>query len=194
MSILVHAEVDGDRLTDTELNLFFVLLVVAGNETTRNLIAHAMLALIERPGRSGRARRRHRRRRAVGHRGRGDAAVGRVDPQLPPHGHARHRDPRRPDQGGRQGGHVLRVRQPRRRGVRGPDDVRHPPHAERPRDVRRRRRPLLPRRQPGAARDQVDDARDAAPLSRTPSSPARSAACVPTSSTASSTCPSKLNG
>jgi cholest-4-en-3-one 26-monooxygenase len=49
MSILVHAEVDGDQLTDTELNLFFVLLVVAGNETTRNLIAHAMLALIERP-------------------------------------------------------------------------------------------------------------------------------------------------
>jgi cholest-4-en-3-one 26-monooxygenase len=49
MSILVHAEIDGDQLTDTELNLFFVLLVVAGNETTRNLIAHAMLALIERP-------------------------------------------------------------------------------------------------------------------------------------------------
>ncbi len=49
MSILVHAEIDGDRLTDTELNLFFVLLVVAGNETTRNLIAHAMLALIEHP-------------------------------------------------------------------------------------------------------------------------------------------------
>jgi cholest-4-en-3-one 26-monooxygenase len=49
MSILVGAEVDGDRLTDTELNLFFVLLVVAGNETTRNLIAHAMLALIDNP-------------------------------------------------------------------------------------------------------------------------------------------------
>jgi cholest-4-en-3-one 26-monooxygenase len=49
MSILVNAEVDGDRLTDTELNLFFVLLVVAGNETTRNLIAHALLALIEWP-------------------------------------------------------------------------------------------------------------------------------------------------
>jgi cholest-4-en-3-one 26-monooxygenase len=49
MSILVNAEVDGDRLTETELNLFFVLLVVAGNETTRNLIAHAMLALIDNP-------------------------------------------------------------------------------------------------------------------------------------------------
>jgi cholest-4-en-3-one 26-monooxygenase len=47
MSVLVGAEIDGDRLNDTELNLFFVLLVVAGNETTRNLIAHAMLALVE---------------------------------------------------------------------------------------------------------------------------------------------------
>lgn len=49
MTALVHAEVDGERLDDLELNLFFVTLVVAGNETTRNLIAHAMLALIENP-------------------------------------------------------------------------------------------------------------------------------------------------
>src|SRR5262249_8542452 len=49
MSILVHAAGHGGKWTDAELNLFFVLLVVAGNETTRNLIAHAMLALIERP-------------------------------------------------------------------------------------------------------------------------------------------------
>ncbi|MFO7280813.1 MAG: cytochrome P450 [Thermoanaerobacterales bacterium] len=49
MTALVQAEVDGERLTDLELNLFFVTLVVAGNETTRNLISHAMLALIEHP-------------------------------------------------------------------------------------------------------------------------------------------------
>jgi cholest-4-en-3-one 26-monooxygenase len=49
MSALVHAEVDGERLDDIELNLFFVTLVVAGNETTRNLINHSMLALIEHP-------------------------------------------------------------------------------------------------------------------------------------------------
>jgi cholest-4-en-3-one 26-monooxygenase len=49
MSALVNAEVDGDRLNKEELNMFFVLLVVAGNETTRNLIAHAMLAIIEHP-------------------------------------------------------------------------------------------------------------------------------------------------
>jgi len=49
MTALVQAEVDGHRLSDLELNMFFVLLAVAGNETTRNLIAHAMLALIENP-------------------------------------------------------------------------------------------------------------------------------------------------
>lgn len=49
LSTLVHAEVDGDRLNGLELNLFFVTLVVAGNETTRNLISHGMLALFEHP-------------------------------------------------------------------------------------------------------------------------------------------------
>lgn len=49
MSALVHAEVEGDRLSAQELNMFFVLLCVAGNETTRNLLAHSLLALLERP-------------------------------------------------------------------------------------------------------------------------------------------------
>ncbi|MFJ7206581.1 cytochrome P450 [Streptomyces sp. NPDC098789] len=49
LSTLVHAEVDGDRLTPDEINMFFVLLCVAGNETTRNLLSHTLLALIEHP-------------------------------------------------------------------------------------------------------------------------------------------------
>lgn len=49
MTALVQAEVDGDRLSTEELNMFFVLLVVAGNETTRNLISHSVLAIIEHP-------------------------------------------------------------------------------------------------------------------------------------------------
>jgi cholest-4-en-3-one 26-monooxygenase len=49
VSAMVHAEVDGERLTDLEINLFFVTLAVAGNETTRNLIANSALALSERP-------------------------------------------------------------------------------------------------------------------------------------------------
>lgn len=42
---LVHAEVDGERLTSAEIASFFILLVVAGNETTRNAISHGVLAL-----------------------------------------------------------------------------------------------------------------------------------------------------
>ena len=49
MTALVNAEIDGDRLTQDEINMFFVTLAVAGNETTRNLIAHSLQVLLERP-------------------------------------------------------------------------------------------------------------------------------------------------
>ena len=48
-SALVHAELDGDRLTVEELGSFFVLLTAAGNETTRNAIAHGVRLLDEHP-------------------------------------------------------------------------------------------------------------------------------------------------
>jgi cytochrome P450 len=44
-SALVNAEVDGETLTDAEIGSFFILLVVAGNETTRNAISHGVNAL-----------------------------------------------------------------------------------------------------------------------------------------------------
>ncbi len=50
ISVLLGSEVEGERLTDMEFDLFFELLAVAGNETTRNLISHGMLALLENPG------------------------------------------------------------------------------------------------------------------------------------------------
>jgi cholest-4-en-3-one 26-monooxygenase len=56
MTALVQAEVDGERLDDFELNMFFITLVVAGNETTRNLINHSMLALIDHPDQAQRLR------------------------------------------------------------------------------------------------------------------------------------------
>ena len=46
---LVQAEVDGERLTTAEIASFFILLVVAGNETTRNAISHGVLALTRYP-------------------------------------------------------------------------------------------------------------------------------------------------
>jgi cytochrome P450 len=49
VSALVNAEVDGETLTDQELGSFFVLLAVAGNETTRNAISHGMKALCDHP-------------------------------------------------------------------------------------------------------------------------------------------------
>jgi cytochrome P450 len=49
MSALVHAEVDGERLAHHELGSFFILLLVAGNETTRNAISWGMKALTENP-------------------------------------------------------------------------------------------------------------------------------------------------
>jgi len=48
-SVLAHAEIDGDRLTEQEMMSFFILLVAAGNETTRNAISHGMKALSDNP-------------------------------------------------------------------------------------------------------------------------------------------------
>ncbi|MDN5915824.1 MAG: cytochrome P450 [Pseudonocardia sp.] len=48
-SALVNAEIDGERLTPEELGSFFILLVVAGNETTRNAISWGLRLLTENP-------------------------------------------------------------------------------------------------------------------------------------------------
>jgi cholest-4-en-3-one 26-monooxygenase len=49
VSVLMNAEVDGERLTEMEFDAFFLLLAVAGNETTRNLVSGGMLTLMEHP-------------------------------------------------------------------------------------------------------------------------------------------------
>jgi cytochrome P450 len=49
-SSLVSAEVDGDRLSDADVAAFFVLLSVAGNDTTRQTASHAMKGLTDFPG------------------------------------------------------------------------------------------------------------------------------------------------
>jgi len=49
MSALTTVEIEGEQLSDMELELFFLLLTVAGNETTRNLMSGAMHAFFEHP-------------------------------------------------------------------------------------------------------------------------------------------------
>jgi cytochrome P450 len=48
-SALVNTEIDGERLTDDEIASFFILLAVAGNETTRTAISHGLVALEQHP-------------------------------------------------------------------------------------------------------------------------------------------------
>ena len=49
ISALGAAEVDGERLSDDELAMFLVQLLVAGNETSRNMLSGGLVALAERP-------------------------------------------------------------------------------------------------------------------------------------------------
>ena len=49
ISVLAQVEIEGRRLSDAELAMFLVQLLVAGNETTRNLVSGGLVALAERP-------------------------------------------------------------------------------------------------------------------------------------------------
>lgn len=53
---LVEAEVDGEHLTQRELLGFFQLLIVAGHETTTNLLANTLICLLDNPGEFARLR------------------------------------------------------------------------------------------------------------------------------------------
>src|SRR5262249_35794616 len=49
ITALASANVDGEQLTPAELASFFILLVVAGNETTRTALSHSLVLLTEHP-------------------------------------------------------------------------------------------------------------------------------------------------
>ena len=109
-STLVQAEIDGDRLTDAELNWFFLLLVNAGGDTTRNLVAAGVQLLFDNPDRARPAAGRPRHPLADG--GRRDAAVHLSGRALPSYRDGRHGDPRPTDRGRRQDHGVLRLGEP----------------------------------------------------------------------------------
>jgi cytochrome P450 len=54
ISVLVQAEIDGERLNDVEIGMFCLTLLVAGNETTRNLVSGGALALMRNPAQRAR--------------------------------------------------------------------------------------------------------------------------------------------
>ena len=72
VSVLLEAEVEGEKLDQLEIDLFFLLLIVAGNETTRNLMSGAMAAFFDHPDQWQRLRDRPL---PPAHGGRGDAAL-----------------------------------------------------------------------------------------------------------------------
>ncbi len=49
VSVLAHGMVDGEKVSDEDINMFVLTLLVAGNETTRTLISNGLLALHEHP-------------------------------------------------------------------------------------------------------------------------------------------------
>jgi cytochrome P450 family 142 subfamily A polypeptide 1 len=49
VSILVHAEVDGEKLTDSELLMESLLILIGGDETTRHVISGGMYELLRHP-------------------------------------------------------------------------------------------------------------------------------------------------
>ena len=118
ISVLIDAEVEGEKLDQLELDLFFLLLIVAGNETTRNLMSGAMTAFFDHPDQWEQLRQD---RSLLPERGRGDAALRHSRHALPPHGHRGHGDARPADRGGRQDRLLAHLGQPRRVGLREPD-------------------------------------------------------------------------
>ena len=134
-SVLVHAEIDGEKLEEHEIVMGFFLLMAAGNDSTKATYCSGMRALMEDPEQM---RLLLDDPSLIPGRRRGVAAdVPRLR-ALPPHRHVRHRAARAADQGGREGRDVVRLLKPRRDPPRGPRTLRPASQRGAP-GVRRRR-------------------------------------------------------
>ena len=88
VSMLCHAEIDGERLDDESIVQETLLILIGGDETTRHVITGGMLALLEHPDQRDDPARRPGRDRG---RGRGAAALGVADQEHVAHRHTRRR-------------------------------------------------------------------------------------------------------
>ncbi len=121
ISELGAAEVDGDRLTDAELGMFLVQLLVAGNETTRNMMSGGLLGVAGAGGAVGVAARTDflaRAPRAAAPGRRGDAPVDHAGGGVHAHHYPVGGAGRAPLGRRRAGPDALRLGEPRRGGVR----------------------------------------------------------------------------
>jgi hypothetical protein len=154
MSALVHAEIDGERLTHAEISAWFVLLSVAGNDTTRHTTSHAMRALTLHPDQRALLQEDLEARlpQAV------EEFVRWATPVL----HFRRTVTREVELHGERlepGDKVVLwylSGNARRGGLRGAAPLRRDPRPELPRRLRRRRAPLLPGRLAGPHPAPVD--------------------------------------
>ena len=147
ISKLLGSEIDGDALSETEFDMFFMLLAVAGNETTRNATSHGMQALLDNPDQFAKLKVANP-----------DLLPGAIEEILrwaTPVLHFRRTAMEDYELGGkqiktgRQGRHLAHLGQPRRGRVRRSLPLRHRALAERPHRLRRRRAALLPGCEPG---------------------------------------------
>ena len=109
---LLQVAVDGQRLTDMEFNFFFLLLINAGGDTTRNLVAGGMCVLMDHPQELAKLEAEPV---AVADGGRGIAALRQPGHRVRPDRYEGHRTARGAREEGGPGGHVLPVGQPGRR-------------------------------------------------------------------------------
>ena len=149
MSVLVHAEIDGEKLDDDALLQESLLILVGGDETTRHVISGGMYQLLRHRRGAGEARSpagasRARRRR--------DAALGDTDSEHESHCDARRRVAGSEATRGGQAPPALPVREPRRKRIPGAVSIRRRARPQRSRCLRRLRRALLSRGKLGAPR------------------------------------------
>ncbi len=164
VTTLVTAELDGEKLSDIEFNVFVLLLSVAGNETTRNLISGGMLALMENPD--------QKERLIADLDGLLPTAVDEMLRYVSPVQYFRRTATSDTelrgvaDHGRRQGHDLVRRGEPGRGGLPRGAALRRRPHAERAHRVRRPRAALLPRCEPGEDGDPGDVRGDPHPAAR----------------------------